>query len=80
MVNNIEMIRSWNISLKELLEKDHSAYAQKVTFWLWYNLSMKKDNLTDVVQAIPKTPVNTQVTPQQLVTTNEGDIVTLGKK
>ena len=41
---------------------------------------MKKDNLTDVVRAIPKTPVNTQVTPQQLVTTNEGDIVTLGKK
>ena len=40
----------------------------------------EKDNLTDVVQAIPKTPVNTQVTPQQLVTTNEGDIVTLGKK
>lgn len=41
---------------------------------------MKKDNLTDVVQAIPNTPVNTQVTPQQLVITNEGDIVTLGKK
>jgi hypothetical protein len=41
---------------------------------------MKKDNLTDVVQAIPKTPVNTQVTPEQLVTTNEGDIVTLGKQ
>jgi site-specific DNA recombinase len=32
MVNNVEMIRSWNISLKELLEKDYSAYAQKVTF------------------------------------------------
>ncbi len=41
---------------------------------------MKKDNLTDVVQVIPKTPVNTQVAPQQLVTTNEGNIVTLGKK
>ena len=32
MVNNVEMIRSWNVSLKELLEKDYSAYAQKVTF------------------------------------------------
>jgi hypothetical protein len=32
MVNNVEMIRSWNISLKELLEKDHSVYVQKVTF------------------------------------------------
>ena len=32
MVNNVEMIRSWNISLKELLEKDYSTCAQKVTF------------------------------------------------
>ena len=32
MSNNLEMIRSWNISLKELLEKDHNAYVQKVTF------------------------------------------------
>ncbi|MEN9881055.1 MAG: hypothetical protein RLZZ308_238, partial [Candidatus Parcubacteria bacterium] len=32
MVNNIEMIRNWNISLKELLEKDHTTYVSKVTF------------------------------------------------
>lgn len=32
MVNNVEIIKSWNISLKELIEKDHSAYVQKVTF------------------------------------------------
>jgi hypothetical protein len=38
---------------------------------------MKKDNLTDVVQAIPTAPVNTTNT-QQTVMTNDGRIVTLG--
>ncbi len=38
---------------------------------------MKKDNLTDVVQALPNVPV---APPQQQVVANNGDVITLGNK
>ncbi len=38
---------------------------------------MRKDNLTDVVQHLPKTPVSTGTLPQQ-VTSGDGRVVTLG--
>jgi hypothetical protein len=41
---------------------------------------MKKDNLTDIVQAVPKTPVNQEPKREQTVVANNGDIITLGNK
>ncbi len=38
---------------------------------------MKKDNFTDVIEALPKVPV---APPVQQVVANNGDIVTLGNK
>ena len=40
---------------------------------------MKKDNFTDVVEALPKVPV-TAPQPQQQVVASNGDIVTLANK
>lgn len=41
---------------------------------------MKKDNLTDVIQALPKIPVNNTPTQPQVVATEDGRLVTLGNK
>lgn len=41
---------------------------------------MRKDNLTDVVQAVPKTPVNQEPKREETVVANNGDIIILGKK
>ena len=38
---------------------------------------MKKDNFTDVVEALPKVPV---APPQQQVIANNGNVITLGNK
>ena len=41
---------------------------------------MKKDNLTDVIQALPKTPITNTPTHPQVVATEDGRFVTLGNK
>jgi hypothetical protein len=38
---------------------------------------MKKDNFTDVIEALPKVPITP---PQQVIAVSNGDIVTLGNK
>ena len=48
-----------------------------------YNRAMKKDNLTDVVENLPKVPPQTEKPadrPQTQVISNEGETITLGQK
>lgn len=55
----------------------------RCTSVMCYNRAMKKDNLTDVVENLPKVPPQTEKPadrPQTQVISNEGETITLGQK
>jgi len=77
---NWETFREWNREMTIFINAERKKKSILVRLWLIYYVHtyMKKDNLTDLVNSLPKIPPVPQA--QQQVVNNAGEVVILGHK